>query len=164
MEGLGGPGCACDLIIFVTTGVIIATLVIPALIMPAVVRWARLPADDAVAQEQYLAETTATEAALSELPKLAAEEGVDDEIQARVRREYEKHLRLLRAGGSDNDDEPAVRYDQQYTALRTAALTVKRDAVLRLRDQARIDDTVLRRLQAHLDLEELRLTRRATVE
>jgi monovalent cation/hydrogen antiporter len=56
-----------------------------------------------------------------------------------------------------------VRYDQQYTALRTAALTVKRDAVLQLRDEARIDDTVLRRLQAHLDLEELRLTRRATV-
>ncbi|AGZ41014.1 Na+/H+ antiporter [Actinoplanes friuliensis] len=160
----GQPFPARDLIIFVTTGVIIATLVIPALIMPAVVRWARLPADDAVAQEQHLAETTAVEAVLSELPKLAAEEGIDDEIQARVRHEYEKRLRLLRAGDSDNDDEPAVRYDQQYTALRTAALTIKRDAVLQLRDQARIDDTVLRRLQARLDLEELRLTRRVTVE
>lgn len=137
---------------------------IPALIMPAVVRWARLPDDTAVVQEQHLAQTTATEAALAELPRLAAEGGIDDDIRDRVRREYEMHFRLLQAGDSDNDDELAVRYDQQYTALRTAALEVKRDAILRLRDEAQIDDTVLRRVQAHLDLEELRLNGRTALK
>lgn len=40
----GQPFPARDLIVFVTTGVIIATLVIPALIMPAaVVRWPGCP-------------------------------------------------------------------------------------------------------------------------
>ena len=37
---------------------------------------------------------------------------------------------------------------------------VKRETVLRLRDERRIDDTVVRELSAQLDLEELRLTGR----
>jgi Na+/H+ antiporter len=157
----GQPFPARDLIIFVTTGVIVATLVVPALIMPAVVRWAHLPRDTAVGEERQLAETTATETVLAELPGLAAEEGVDDAVLNRVRSEYEKQLRVLQAGDSDRDDEPALRYDQEYTALRAAALAVKRDTVLQLRDEARIDDTVLREIQARLDIEELRLSRRA---
>jgi monovalent cation/hydrogen antiporter len=156
----GQPFPARDLIIFVTTGVIVATLVVPALIMPAVVRWADLPRDTAVGQERHLAETTATETVLAELPGLAAEEGVDAAVLDRVRSEYEKQLRVLQAGESDRDDEPALRYHQQYTALRAAALAVKRDTVLQLRDEARIDDTVLREIQARLDIEELRLSRR----
>jgi hypothetical protein len=45
--------------------------------------------------------------------------------------------------------------------LREATLDRKRVTVLRLRDEARIDDTVLRQIQAQLDIEELRLSRRA---
>jgi hypothetical protein len=36
--------------------------------------------------------------------------------------------------------------------------------VLRLRDEQRIDDTVLREVQARLDIEEVRLSRRDVVE
>lgn len=45
------------------------------------------------------------------------------------------------------------------TALRLAALSHKRSTVLRLRDEQRIDDTVLRQVQTRLDDEELRLSR-----
>jgi hypothetical protein len=37
-------------------------------------------------------------------------------------------------------------------------------AVLRLRDERRIDDIVLRQIQTRLDIEEVRLSRRETVE
>jgi len=57
------------------------------------------------------------------------------------------------------DDELALRYDQQYAALRLAVLAHKRATVIRLRDQRRIDDTVLRQVQRRLDIEELRLSR-----
>jgi Na+/H+ antiporter len=155
----GAPFPDRDLIIFVTAGVIVVTLVLQALLLPGVVRWARLPRDTSVEQERHLAETLATEEALAEIPRLGAELGTDAEIVNRLRREYEKHLRVLHAGDDGVDDEPALRYDRQYNALRMAVLEHKRATVVRLRDQRRIDDTVLRQVERQLDLEEVRLSR-----
>jgi len=156
----GAPFPDRDLIIFVTAGVIVVTLVLQGLLLPRVVRWARLPMDTSVEQERHLAETLATEEALEAIPQLAADLGTDPEVTSRVRREYDKHLRVLRAGEAGADDEPALRYDQQYTALRLAVLAHKRATVVRLRDERRIDDTVLRQIQRRLDIEDVRLSRR----
>jgi CPA1 family monovalent cation:H+ antiporter len=156
----GAPFPDRDLIIFMTAGVIVVTLVVQALLLPDVVRWARLPPDTSVEQERHLAETLATEEAVAAIPRLAAELGTDAEIVNRLRREYEKHLRVLHAGEDGSDDEPALRYDRQYSALRLAVLEHKRATVVRLRDQRRIDDTVLRQVERTLDLEEVRLARR----
>lgn len=148
-----------DLIIFVTAGVIVVTLVLQGLALPGVVRWARLPRDTSADTERHLAETLATEEALAAMPQIAAGLGTDPDIARRVRREYEKHLRVLHASDDDANDEPALRYDQQYTALRLAVLSHKRATVVRLRDERRIDDTVLRQVQRRLDIEEVRLSR-----
>jgi CPA1 family monovalent cation:H+ antiporter len=51
-----------------------------------------------------------------------------------------------------------VRHDQHYASLRLALLAQKRSPILRLRDEGRIDDTVLRELQSRLDEEEVRLS------
>jgi monovalent cation/hydrogen antiporter len=48
--------------------------------------------------------------------------------------------------------------------LRLAVLAHKRATVLRLRDERRIDDTVLRQVQTRLDIEEVRLSRRELVD
>jgi hypothetical protein len=66
---------------------------------------------------------------------------------------------VLHASDDGADDDPALRYDQQYTALRLAVLARKRATVVRLRDERRIDDTVLRQVQRRLDIEEVRLSR-----
>ena len=72
---------------------------------------------------------------------------------------YTEHLHVLRARDLDPDrPDPAVGLEEQYTALRLALITRKRATVLRLRDERRIDDTVLRQVQARLDIEELRLS------
>lgn len=154
----GQPFPGRDVIIFVTTGVIVVTLG-QALILPRVVRWARLPADTSVEQERHLAEIQATEEALAEMPRLGEALDTDMAVVDRLRREYEKHLRVLRAHDPDAHDEPALRYDQQYTDLRLAVLASKRSTVVRLRDEGRIDDIVLRQIQTRLDNEEVRLTR-----
>ena len=159
----GAPFPGRNTIIFVTAGVIVVTLA-QALLLPTVVRWARLPRDTSVEQERHLSETLATEEALAAIPRLAADLGTDPEVAGRLRREYEKHLRVLRAGEDGANDEPALRYDQHYTALRLAVLAHKRATVLRLRDERRIDDTVLRQVQARLDIEEVRLSRREEVD
>ena len=56
----GAPFPDRDLIVFITTGVVAATLVVQGLLLGPVVRWAHLPADDAVADEFHLAQMTAT--------------------------------------------------------------------------------------------------------
>jgi CPA1 family monovalent cation:H+ antiporter len=160
----GAPFPDRGLIIFVTAGVIVVTLVVQALLLPDVVRWARLPRDTSVEQERHLAETLATEEALAAIPQLARDLGIDLEVAGRVHREYVKHLRVLHANDGDVDDQPALRYDQHYTALRLAVLAHKRDTVVRLRDERRIDDTVLRQIQRRLDIEEVRLSRREVVD
>jgi monovalent cation/hydrogen antiporter len=156
----GGPFPGRDLIVFVTFGVIVVTLAGQGLLLPTVIRWARLPRDTSVEAEQHLAETTAAEDALAVLPRLAAQLGTDPEITERLRLEYANHLRVLHAGDDGATDEAALRHDEQDTALRLALLARKRATALGLRDERRIDDTALRRVQARLDIEEARLTGR----
>ncbi len=151
------------MIVFVTGGVIVLTL-LQGLVLPGVVRWARLPSDTAVETERQLADTRATEEALDAMPRLAAELGSDPDVVDRMRREFEKHLELLRAHGAGLPDHPAVRHDQHYTALYRALIAHKRATVVRLRDERRIDDTVLRQVQAALDLEDVRLSPSGRVE
>jgi CPA1 family monovalent cation:H+ antiporter len=161
--GSGAPFPGRDLIVFVTAGVIVVTLA-QGLLLPGVVRWARLPRDGSVDEERRLAETRATEEALAALPELAAELGTDPQVVDRTRREYEEHLEVVRADGDRDDDEPVRRHDQHYAALRLALLARKRATVLALRDEQRIDDIVLRQFQTRLDIEEVRLSRREVVD
>jgi CPA1 family monovalent cation:H+ antiporter len=151
-----------DLIVFVTAGVIAVTL-LQGLVLPAVVRWARLPRDTSVEEESRLAQTEATGAALAALPDVAAELGTDPDVVERTRREYEEHLHVVHRG-IDDDDEPVTRHEEQYTALRLALLARKRATVVALRDEQRIDDIVLRQFQTRLDIEEVRLSRPDPVE
>ncbi|MET9387009.1 Na+/H+ antiporter [Streptomyces sp. NPDC002928] len=160
----GAPFPDRDMIVFVTSGVIVITLVVQGLLLPGVVRWARLPHDTSVEEERFLAETRATEEALKALSDLAADLDSAPEIVDRLRDEYETHLLVLCAGRGETDDHPVLRHDQEYTALRLALLAHRRATVLRLRDEHHIDDTVLRQVQAHLDSEEVRLSRHETTE
>ncbi|QUQ65854.1 Na+/H+ antiporter [Kutzneria sp. CA-103260] len=153
-----------DIIVFVTAGVIIVTLVTQGLALPGVVRWAHLPEDSAMAEERQLAQRTATEEALAAMPMVAEELGTDPDVVDRLDREFRKHLHTLHNDGEDDEDEPALRHDQHYAALRLALLARKRATVVRLRDENRIDDTVLRQIQARLDIEEVRLSERELVD
>ncbi|RHA43108.1 Na+/H+ antiporter [Cellulomonas rhizosphaerae] len=149
-----------DLIVFVTAGVVATTLVVQGLLLAPAARWAHLPADDRIAGERQLADESATQEALAAMDDVAEQLGTDREVVDRLREEYDEHLRVLRARSSDDEEtDPAVRYDEQYSALRLALLGHKRAAVVRLRDERRIDDIVLRQVQARLDIEELRLAR-----
>ncbi|POX51636.1 Na+/H+ antiporter [Streptomyces sp. Ru72] len=151
-------------IVFVTSGVILVTLVTQGLALPAVVRWAKLPPDTSVDEEQNLAESTAVEEAIKAMPQLAADLGTGPKIVEWLRQEYEAQLATVRARSAGADDDPALLQHQDYIALRLALIAHKRATVVRLRDERRIDDTVLRRLQAALDNEEVRLSGNATAE
>lgn len=155
----GGPFPDRDVIVFVTFGVIVLGLVTQGLALPLVLRWANLPTGSALDEERHLAETTAVQEALDALPDTAEGLETDAKIIERLTGEYRKRLRILDARAPETAaEDPALRYDRQYTALRLALLAHKRATVLRLRDAQRIDDEVLRQIQVQLDLEEVRLS------
>lgn len=79
-------------IIFVTAGVIVLTLLVQGPLLPAVVRWARLPDDTAMAEELELAERAITGAALTAVKDLAHDHGVSPEIRDRLTRDYYEYL------------------------------------------------------------------------
>nr|MBA2558822.1 cation:proton antiporter [Propionibacteriales bacterium] len=93
----GSPFPARGDIVLVTAGVILLTLLLQGPLLPAVVRWANLPADDTAEQELRLAEQEITTSAISALPDLAAEHGVSDEVLDRLTADYQEHLALVQA-------------------------------------------------------------------
>jgi CPA1 family monovalent cation:H+ antiporter len=126
------------------------------------VRFARLPVDTSVAEELHLAEVFTLDAAIEAIDETAAELGSGELVVERVRHELDKPRRLLAAAGSAGD--PVVQHDDQYTSLVLALLARRREALVELRDEQRIDDIVLRRVQARLDNEEVRFSRSNPVE
>jgi len=148
-----------DLIVFVTAVVIVLTIAVQGPLLPALIRWAHLP-EGTEEDERRLAQAEAARAALGALPRLAAELSIDDAVRDRVVRETEQHLAAIEADAETEDGAETARAKDQYARLRLAVMQVKRETVLRLRDDRRIDDTVVRALQAQLDIEEIRLTGR----
>jgi CPA1 family monovalent cation:H+ antiporter len=153
----GAPFPDRDLIIFITSGVIVVTLVVQGLALPALIRWVVLPEDTDVEAELRLAERSSVEEALAALPQLSAELGTAPEVSNWLRQEYQVYLKVRRAEEAANESHPVLHLYRQDRQLRRALLDRKRATVLRLRDQEVIDDIVLRRVQGALDVEEVGL-------
>lgn len=169
----GTPLAGRDDIVFVAAGVIVLTLLVQGPVLPAVVRWARLPHDASEAEELQLAERAITDAALAAMDELAEQHGIDDETRARLLRDHEDRLVTTeRREQADASTQPATPADgrdadasspprarhEQYAQLRLALLERKREVLQQLRRDGAVDDAVARRVQSRLDVEELRLT------
>ena len=87
----GAPFPDRSLIIFVVVVVILITVLVQGITLPAVVRWAKMPEDVAHADELQLARCVGAQAALDALPMVAAELGVSPELLGRLAKEYEEH-------------------------------------------------------------------------
>lgn len=158
----GAPFPFREEIILITSGVVVLTLIVQALLLPAILRFSQLPEDTALDEELRLAQSTASEEAYEALPSLAGKVGVSDVVYKRVRAEYEHHLEVTRA--KESGDEEVAQSELEYTALRLELIAHKRATVVRLRDERAIDDIVLRAVQRKLDVEEVRLSRREVEE
>ena len=144
-----------DLIVFSTVIVIVVTILLQGLTLPYVLRWAGLEGDEAREDETRTARMTATQTALDALPDIARSMDAPPDMVERIRADYEEHLEELRAEG--DQDRQAVRYERLEHELRLVVLQRKREVITALRDANKIDDYVLRDLQAGLDIEEIRL-------
>jgi monovalent cation/hydrogen antiporter len=153
----GAPFPAREVLIFITFGVIFATLVIQGLTLPLLVRALPVEADDAAEREEIAARIAAAKAALDRLDELGGEEWTRDETVDRLRAlyEYRKRRFAARAGRVEDDgyEDRSVAYQQLFHEL----LAAQRQALVRLRNDGVISSEVMRRVERDLDLEESRL-------
>jgi CPA1 family monovalent cation:H+ antiporter len=149
---------ARDEILFITFAVILATLVLQGLTLPAVIRWAGTGGDDAEQREDLLARRRATAAALERLDQLAHEEWTRDDTIERMRGLYQYRERRREARAGDNDDgDDYERRSLKYQKIVRSVIAAQREAVVQLRNEGVISNDVMHRIERELDLEDERL-------
>lgn len=148
-----------DLLIFLTFGVILATLVGQGLTLPLLVR--ALKIDDGAGvegQEEAYARYVAADAAAARIEELAAEWPGHLELIDTLRAQYSHRSRHaeLRQDLAEHDEE-AEQELLEHRHIRLAILEAEREALIALRERAAISDEIFRRVERDLDLEELRM-------
>jgi Na+/H+ antiporter len=156
------------MLLFLTFTTVIGTLLIQGTTFPALIRRLRVSSEQEEYQDRLAeaaAQQAALEAGLAELERLIAEEeGEPDEIRKQVidqlrekswRRSLSAWERLGGGTGQGGAETPSTLYRR----LRRDMLQAERQVFVRLRDERRLDDEVLREVMAQLDFEEAILER-----
>ncbi len=143
------------LVVYLTFGVILATLVVQGLSLPLLIRGLGLRDDGASERQEKQARLAAIEAAIVRLDELAAgQDEVSQKFNQHIRKHYEVRSRSLTKRDEETDDEPRENYASTYQQLQREALQAERSAVIDLRSRGEINDEVLRRIERELDLED----------
>ncbi|GAA1660748.1 Na+/H+ antiporter [Nonomuraea maheshkhaliensis] len=156
------------LLLFLTFTTVIGTLLIQGTTFPALIRRLRVSSE----KEQYddrlaeaAAQQAALEAGLAELDRLVGEqEGEPDQIQKQVidqlrEKSWRRSLSAWERLGGGTVPGGAETPSALYRRLRRDMLQAERQVFVRLRDERRLDDEVLREVMAQLDFEEAILER-----
>jgi Na+/H+ antiporter len=153
----GGPFPERDVIILLSFCVILGTLVVQGLNLPAVIRMFRIQPDHLDEQEDAKARIRAADAALARLEELEAEDWVRDDTAERLRGLYGFRRDRFASRFDDSSDGAIEEQSQSYQRLRRELLEAERSAIVDLRRQGVISGDVERRLHRDLDLEDARL-------
>jgi monovalent cation/hydrogen antiporter len=160
----GTPFPARDLIVFLATGVILATLVLGSISLPLLLKDLRLPGEDPRVREERLARGLTAEAGIRGATEAQAriEAGEDEagvalisRAAARVVADYQQ--RLAAAGEEGELPVQARRESECERSLRLAAVRAEREALNALRKSRRVNDETMRLLQREIDLAEASL-------
>jgi CPA1 family monovalent cation:H+ antiporter len=145
-----------DLIVFVVFAVILATLVIQGLSLPAVIRMLGVTRDDSRWQyEENKARVHAARAAMAHLDTIT-DEFHERQIE-RARALYEYRDRRFSARFDEEDDGRLDHRTADWVRLTQTIIEAQRVAIEKLRREGVISDEVMRRVEFELDLEETRL-------
>ena len=147
-----------NLIIFLTFSVILVTLVLQGLTLPPLIRALGLAGKAGTDGEEEEARRIITSTALTHLESARGED-LDDfaAVYDDLARRYTRRLASLSRENSEADgmsNQELARYRKILGEL----LRLERRTAVRLRNEGRINDEVLRKIEHELDLSETRLT------
>jgi len=145
-----------DLIIFLTFCVILATLVVQGLSLPVLIRTLGLEDDHIGDREETDGRIRVAEAALERLEELVYEDWVREDTAERIRGLY-NYRRNRFASRFDGDPDGVEERSSAYQRLMAELLGAQRQRLVRMRDEGKIGDEAMHRIERDLDLEESRL-------
>jgi CPA1 family monovalent cation:H+ antiporter len=149
----GGAFPNRELVILLTFGVVLATLVVPGLTLPFLIRGLKVHDDGRENQEEIRARLAATEAALVRLEELAAGDWSHEDAIERLEDtyQYRRHDLSAQAGVIQDDDHQSRSLAERRLAREL--IDAQRRTILRLRSQGMINSDVMNRIERDLDLE-----------
>jgi monovalent cation/hydrogen antiporter len=153
----GRPFPDRNLIIFLTFGVIFATLVVQGLSMPLLIRRLHITRDGTEDAEELRARLTATKAALARLDQLAGEDWTRQDTIDRMRGLYDYRKRRFAARAGKIEDDGYEDRSLAYQQLVQSVLEAQREALVHLRNDGEISNETMNQVIRELDLEESRL-------
>lgn len=140
-----------NVIIFLTFCAIFATLVLQGLSLPAIIRRLGIGSVEGIHREENFARREMIQAALEELGRIKEEKpGEQTEFQNQLENYYRHRLALLNYHGTN--DEAASPASGKPDSVAQQLRAVERSVALKLRDENKIHDEVLRSLERELDL------------
>jgi monovalent cation/hydrogen antiporter len=144
-------------ILLLTFGVIFVTLLGQGLTLPPLLKLLRLPSANPFAPDEALARLEAAQAALDRLDELE-DEGADAEPLRRLRELYRtRFAQCVAALGGGELPEEGRRDLHEYGAMRRELIAVERASLLALRNDGRVAQDVVRKVERDLDLDEARI-------
>lgn len=150
----GSPFPHRGLILFLTFCVILVTLVLQGLTLPPLIRALGLAGESGPDCEELEARRIVTTAAVAHLEEAKLRDNKrSTEIYDDLAQHYRNRLASL---GQAADNEEAILHGR-FLDLSLEVLRIERQTAIGLRNEGRINDTVLRRIERELDLNESRL-------
>ncbi len=147
----GSPFPRRSMIVFLTFCVIFVTLVLQGLTLPPLIRLLGLAGGAGPDCEELEARRIVTQAALSHLEGASARDtDPSNEVYEDLTHHYRERLSSLKIDTSPGE----VNHHERHLELSLEALRVERETAIRLRNEGRINDFVLRRIERELDLSE----------
>jgi Na+/H+ antiporter len=154
-----------DFVIFVVSGVVLCSMVVQGMLLPAVIRWANLPVDNSEEEEKNEAIRTLIAESFDSIQEIGGRINAPQEVIDRIAEEHMfnmsmyRNLHTLHMHGDDTPENvlKVLEAHEKEKELRLGVLEVQRDILKRLRDEGRIDTNVLHQIQERLDIEVMRV-------
>jgi len=149
-----------EMILFVTYGVIIVTLIVQGALLPATARWlglthlARQERENEI-QAELAARVSALEAVEKRLDKVIAERELPDEVIELLRTRNESREQIL----PDNLQD-GLAHMRLSASIKKELIDAERDFIFQLLRDGKITDEARRRIEYELDLEEASVANR----
>jgi monovalent cation/hydrogen antiporter len=154
----GAPFAQRNMIIFLAFSAILVTLVLQGLTLPPLIRALGLAGVPESNPEEQDARRTILQSALQYLDEkreTAKPELI--EVYDDIAQHYRSRLASLIEDGSLSADGIGAEFHKQYVELSRKLLKVERQTAVRLRNERRISDELLRELERELDLTDSKL-------
>jgi hypothetical protein len=142
-----------NLIIFLTFSVILVTLVLQGLTLPPLIRALGLAGASGRNKEEDDARRQMIAAALAQLRAEQERDGEQfNHVYEEIEERYRHRLGALQESERDSDSHESAAYVSRYKELLRQLMRIERHTAVSLRNQGRLNDEVLRRIEHELDL------------